>query len=68
MIEERGPMTLCVATFYKNTIGATEHYYGGAVDILTCDAIHAVDTLRWMGGEVKNLSTKVFRIRKEKDD
>jgi len=62
MIEERGPMTLCVATFYKNTIGATEHYYSGAVDILTCDAIHAVDALRWMGGEVKNLSSTVQKL------
>lgn len=50
-IEERSAMIQCVATFYKNTIGAPA-YYGGAIDILTCDAIHAVDALRWMGGEV----------------
>ena len=50
-VEERGPMTQCVATFYKNMIGAPP-YYGGAIDVLTCDAIHAVDALRWMGGEV----------------
>jgi predicted dehydrogenase len=49
-IEERGPLSQCVATFYKNMIGAPP-YYDGATDILTCDAIHAVDALRWMGGE-----------------
>ncbi len=50
-VEQRGAMTQCVATFYKNQIGAGP-YYGGAIDVLTCDAIHAVDALRWMGGEV----------------
>ena len=50
-VEERGPIMQCVATFYKNTIGAPA-YYGGAIDVLTCDAIHAVDALRWMGGEI----------------
>lgn len=62
IVEERGPLSLCVATFYKNTVGATEYYYGGAVDILTCDAIHAVDTLRWMGGEVRSLSSSVRKL------
>jgi predicted dehydrogenase len=56
-VEERGAMTQCLARFVKS--GGTEAYYGGAVDILTCDAIHAVDTLRWMGGEVKKLVSKV---------
>jgi predicted dehydrogenase len=50
-VEQRGAMTQCVATFYKNQIGAPP-YYGGAIDVLTCDAVHAVDALRWMGGEV----------------
>lgn len=48
MIETRGPITSCVATFYKNR--RADHYYKGAVDILTCDAIHAADALRWMAG------------------
>lgn len=47
IVEERGQMQQCVATFYKHHVGG-EPYYGGAVDILTCDAIHAVDSLRWM--------------------
>lgn len=47
IVEERGQMQQCVAAFYKHHVGG-EPYYGGAVDILTCDAIHAVDSLRWM--------------------
>lgn len=57
-VEERGPIIQCLARFVKNTVGAGP-YYGGAVDILTCDAIHAVDTLRWMGGEVKKIISDV---------
>ena len=41
--EERGAIHSAVATFYKNTLGDGP-YYRGAIDILTCDAIHAVDT------------------------
>lgn len=59
-VEERGAITQCLARFVKS--GGTEAYYGGAVDILTCDAIHAVDNLRWMGGEVKRLVSKVDRF------
>lgn len=48
IVEERGQrIQQCVATFYKHWVGR-EPYYDGAVDILTCDAIHAVDALRWM--------------------
>lgn len=59
-VEERGAITQCLARFVKS--GGTEAYYGGAVDILTCDAIHAVDNLRWMGGEVKRLVSKIDRF------
>jgi len=52
MVEERGPIIQCVSTFYKRSSAV---YYGGAVDMLTCDAIHAVDMLRWMGGEVEEV-------------
>lgn len=57
-VEEHGPIIQCMARFVKNSVGAGP-YYGGAIDILTCDAIHAVDTLRWMGGEVKKISSDV---------
>jgi len=46
MVRERGEMLHCVATFYKHHFARP--YYQGAVDILTCDCIHAVDALRWM--------------------
>lgn len=59
-VEERGPIHQCVCTFYKwHTAGG---YYEGALDILTSDCIHAVDTLRWMGGEVKSLASDVRSI------
>lgn len=57
-VEERGPLIQCAARFMKNTVGGGP-YYGGAVDILTCDAIHAVDILRWMGGEVKKVVSSI---------
>lgn len=48
-VEKEGPVLQCVAAFYKNHLGAGP-YYRGASDILGCDAIHAVDCLRWMAG------------------
>ncbi|HGE72115.1 TPA: Gfo/Idh/MocA family oxidoreductase [Candidatus Poribacteria bacterium] len=64
---ERGEMIQCVATFYKNSIGAGP-YYAGAIDILTCDAIHAVDALRWMGGEVVSVASDIRSIYAEYDN
>ena len=59
MVESRGPIIQCVATFYKNYVGQPP-YYRGAVDILTSDMIHAVDTLRWMAGsEVLDVASDV---------
>ena len=57
VVEERGPIIQCLARFVKS--GGVDPYYNGAIDILTCDAIHAVDNLRWMGGEVKKIVGKV---------
>jgi virulence factor len=55
---DRGPMIQCVSTFYKDHRG-NGPYYNGAIDILSCDAVHAVDTLRWMGGNVEQVSSDV---------
>lgn len=54
MVRDRGgPMLQVMSCFYKwHTAGA---YYNGAIDILSCDAVHAVDTLRFMGGDVKKV-------------
>ena len=66
-VEEQGPIIQCAARFMKNTLGAPP-YYGGAIDILTCDAIHAVDILRWMGGEVKKVSSDIENFYAEYDN
>ncbi len=67
IVTERGEIIQCSATFYKNSIGAPP-YYNGAIDILTCDAIHAVDILRWMGGEVVSLASDIRKIYAEYDN
>ncbi len=56
-IEEKANINQVVATFYKNS---TAVYYNGAIDVISCDAIHAVDALRWLaGGEVVAVSSLV---------
>ena len=57
-VTANGPMLQCVSTFYKNYIGQPA-YYRGAIDILRCDAIHAVDMLRYMGGEIEHVASDV---------
>ncbi len=67
MVEERGQILQCAATFYKNSIGAGP-YYAGAIDILSCDAVHAVDTLRWMGGEVVAAASDIRKLYADYDN
>ena len=62
VVEERGPIIQCMATFYKNSLSVEHPYYGGAVDVLTCDAIHAVDALRWICGEADKLVSDVNKF------
>jgi virulence factor len=53
----RGPIIQVHATFFKN---ASAIYYEGAVDVIGCDAIHAVDLLRYMaGGKVARVAAMV---------
>ena len=60
-LEKRGPIHSCVATFNKNS--GFKPYSNGAIDILTSDAIHAVDTLRYMaGGNVVSVASDVRRL------
>lgn len=66
-IDARGGMIQCVSTFYKHHV-AGRPYYEGAIDILTCDAVHAVDMLRWMGGEPAHLASDVSRRCNTFDD
>lgn len=64
MAEAKGPMLQGVATFYKNMIGAPP-YYEGAIDLLTCDIIHAVDALRWMCGEATEVVSHIRSLHAE---
>jgi len=48
-IEEFGPVTYCVAAFHKNALSQPEPW--GRVSFLVADVVHAVDALRFMGGE-----------------
>jgi virulence factor len=66
-VDERGGVIQCAATFYKCQVGGRP-YYEGAIDVLSCDAVHAVDALRWMGGEVKHLASEVSRRCNTFDD
>ncbi len=57
-VMERGPIELASVTFYKYHFAG--EYYDGVVDILTCDAIHALDLVRFLcGGEVRSLAASV---------
>lgn len=58
-LDKTGGLNLCRSVFHKR--GSTA-YYGGAIDCLACDAVHAVDLLRFMGGEVKSLEAAVSRF------
>lgn len=62
LCEKRGPVHSAVATFYKCAVGGGP-YYRGAIDVLMCDAIHAVDTLRYLcGGEVVSVASDIRRL------
>lgn len=63
-VEKRGPIHTAVGIFYKDGPEALG-YYGGAIDILTSDAVHALDLLRWLGkSEVRSVSSEVRSIGK----
>ena len=56
-----------MSTFHKNSPNAL--YYDGVIDVLTCDAIHAVDALRWLGGgEVKAVASDINRFYSEREN
>ncbi|MCK5804740.1 MAG: Gfo/Idh/MocA family oxidoreductase [Lentisphaeria bacterium] len=63
MIAEKGPIDQFFTEFIKASPNAGL-YYQGRIDILTCDAIHQVDTAVWLGGgtvpEVASVSRQSF--------
>lgn len=66
-IEKKGEVILTQASFFKNYLNQPP-YYDGAIDILTCDAIHSVDLLRSIGGEAKKVKSIVKNIFAEYDN
>jgi len=67
MAEAKGAILHGVATFYKNMVDAPP-YYAGAIDLLTCDIIHAVDALRWICGEPKKVVSHIRSIKADYDN
>lgn len=64
-VEAAGAINQVVSTFYKwHTAGP---YYNGAIDILSCDAVHAVDALRYFGGDVVDCASAVRSLGKQFD-
>lgn len=64
--EAVGPVHTAEAQFVKYTPEGARPIYQGAVDLLTVDGVHAVDTLRYLcGGEVESVASDVRRIGAE---
>jgi virulence factor len=64
-VTRKGPVQQTVACFYKNVPPSDQHpYFRGAIDILRCDAIHAVDALRFYCGlsPVKAVASEVRNL------
>lgn len=57
IVEEYGPITHCTAVFHKNALNEGQPW--GSVSHLVADVIHAVDALRFMGGEPKKVVSYV---------
>ncbi len=61
-LEEQGPIHQATVSYLKGGRNLSEPagIYGGVIDNLTCDMIHAVDNLRFLcGGEVEELAAHV---------
>ena len=64
-VKKRGRVHQVVSTFHKCMPPSEAYpYYRGAIDILHCDAIHAVDALRFYAGlaDVKSVSSVVETV------
>ena len=67
IVEEEGAIIQCMSTFHKNSPAAL--YYDGIIDVLTCDAVHAVDALRWLGGgEVKAVASDINSFYSDREN
>jgi len=60
MVAERGPVDQFFSEFVKPSPNGGL-YYNGRIDILTCDAIHMLDTALWLGDDSKPRLASVTR-------
>ena len=67
ILEERGKILYCTATFHKH--GEWEGYLGrfGGYSLLI-DVIHVIDLLRWIGGEIKRVHSLTGQIYSNIED
>jgi len=63
IVEKKAPVNQIKVSFHK--FADDPYYYDGVIDIIHCDAIHAVDTLRWLGGEVAGLASTVSSLDRD---
>ena len=63
IVEESGPVTLCVAHYSKNLLAQTTTPLGPGAPhaLLLQESIHGIDTLRWLGGEAADVQSRVTR-------
>lgn len=59
IIERNGSITQCMVEYHKYHLGDSPYY--GTNSWLLVDIIHSVDTLRWIGGEVKSVQSIVSK-------
>ncbi len=67
-VEERGPITLAVGSFYHNMVGKSPYGPETGEDVVISNAIHCVDTLRWMCGEPRAVKSLIGRHHSEWDN
>ena len=66
-VEAHGPIDHFVVTFSKFGGPEKRPYYDGIASILIYDAIHAVDMLRWLGGEPEAVGAVTRESFKDQD-
>jgi len=62
LVEERAPIHQCCVTYVKDYQKNYDPHATGACDVVYLDPIHAIDALRWLGGEVKRVHSVVRSV------
>jgi predicted dehydrogenase len=66
-VDKRGGVLQCQASFFKCYLNQPP-YYNGAIDVLTSDAIHSVDILRYLAGEPRKVVSSVRSLFADYDN